>query len=332
MTTIFVTGATGYIAKQIIKLALQKGYKVIGTVRTSAKGEEVKKLFNSPNFEYEVVEFLEKPGAFDNALKAHPEAIGFLHTASSVIMNPLDPEKESLIPAVEGTKNAIRAVRDHGVNVKHFVLTSSYVANANFADPQGTTTEDTWNVLSWNDAIANPSVAYPVSKTYAEKAAWEFVEKEKPAFSLTCVNPSYVLGPQAYDKDAKGTLNMTAEFIAGLLKLKQGDDIPQTAGPAIDVRDVAKAHLDVLENEKLAGKRLLLADYFFSQQLALNVINKHFPELHLPVGDPDSAFNGKDEGIGRYNNSKTKELLGYEFVGFEASILDLVKQYLENSQ
>ena len=60
MTTIFVTGATGYIAKHIIKLALQKGYKVIGTVRTSAKGEEVKKLFNNPNFEYEVVEFLEK--------------------------------------------------------------------------------------------------------------------------------------------------------------------------------------------------------------------------------------------------------------------------------
>ena len=331
MTTIFVTGATGYIAKHIIKLALQKGYKVIGTVRTSAKGEEVKKLFNNPNFEYEVVEFLEKPGAFDNALKAHPEAIGFLHTASSVIMNPLDPEKESLIPAVEGTKNAIRAVHDHGLNVKHFVLTSSYVANVNFADPQSTTTEDTWNNLSWIDAIANPSVAYPVSKTYAEKAAWEFVEMEKPTFSLTCVNPSYVLGPQAYDEDAKGTLNMTAEFIAGLLKLKQGDKIPQTAGPFIDVRDVARAHLDVVENAKLAGSRLLLAESFFSQQLALNVINKNFSELHLPTGDPDSAFKGKDVGHAKYNNSKTKDLLGFDFVSFETSVSDLVKQYLEHS-
>lgn len=330
-TTIIVTGATGYIAKHIIKSALEKGYKVVGTVRTSAKGEQVKKLFNSPAFEYEVVESLEQPGAFDKALEAHPETSAFLHAASSVIMNPTDPEKETLLPAVEGTKNALRAVHEHGRNVKHFVLTSSYIANVNFSDPQSTATENTWNVLKWEDAIANPSFAYPVSKTYAEKAAWDFVEKEKPQFSLTTANPAYVLGPQAYGEDAKDTLNLSAELISSLLKLKQGDDVPQTAGPAVDVRDVAKAQLDVLENEKFAGKRLLLVGYFFSQQLALDLINKHYPELHLPVGDPATALNGKDEGISRYNVAKTQELLGYEFVGFEGSILDLVKQYQENN-
>lgn len=332
MTTIFVTGATGYIAKHIIKLALQKGYKVIGSVRTSAKGEEVKKLFNNPGFEYEVVEVLEKPGAFDNALKAHPEVTAFLHTASSVILEPLDPEKETLIPAVEGTKYAIRAVHHHGRNVKHFVLTSSYVANVNFSDLEKTITEDTWNNVSWNDAIANPSVAYPASKAYGEKAAWEFLEMEKPTFSLTCVNPSYVLGPQAYDENAKGKLNISAEFISGLLNLKQGDKIPQTNGPFIDVRDVAKAHLAAIENDKFASQRLLLAGSFFSQQLALNVINKQFPDLHLPVGDPDSALNGKDVGHSKYNNSKTKNLLGYDFISLETCVHDLVKQYLENRE
>lgn len=42
-TTIIVTGATGHIAKHIIKSALEKGCKAVGTVRASAKEEQVKK-------------------------------------------------------------------------------------------------------------------------------------------------------------------------------------------------------------------------------------------------------------------------------------------------
>lgn len=78
-------------------------------------------------------------------------------------------------------------------NVKRFVLTSSYIANVNFSDPPSTATEETWNVLKWEDAIANPSFAYPASKTYAEKASWDFVEKEEEQISLTTANPAYVL-------------------------------------------------------------------------------------------------------------------------------------------
>ena len=33
------------------------------------------------------------------------------------------------------------------------------------------------------------------SKAFAEKAAWDFVEKEKPNFSLSTIQPSLVFGP-----------------------------------------------------------------------------------------------------------------------------------------
>jgi nucleoside-diphosphate-sugar epimerase len=38
-------------------------------------------------------------------------------------------------------------------------------------------------------------MGYRASKTFAEKAAWEFIEKEKPNFTLATINPPMVFGP-----------------------------------------------------------------------------------------------------------------------------------------
>jgi hypothetical protein len=35
----------------------------------------------------------------------------------------------------------------------------------------------------------------PASKAFAEKAAWDFVDKEKPKFSLSTIDPNLVFGP-----------------------------------------------------------------------------------------------------------------------------------------
>lgn len=40
--TVFVSGASGFIAQNIVKLLIEKGYNVIGTVRTAEKGENLK--------------------------------------------------------------------------------------------------------------------------------------------------------------------------------------------------------------------------------------------------------------------------------------------------
>lgn len=36
---------------------------------------------------------------------------------------------------------------------------------------------------------------YAASKALAERAAWDFVEKEKPSFDLSVINPVYNFGP-----------------------------------------------------------------------------------------------------------------------------------------
>ena len=50
--------------------------------------------------------------------------------------------------------------------------------------------EKDWNPISEEAALENASHGYYGSKTFAEKAAWDFVEKEKPNFTLATVNIS----------------------------------------------------------------------------------------------------------------------------------------------
>jgi len=38
-------------------------------------------------------------------------------------------------------------------------------------------------------------MGYRASKTFAERAAWDFVKNEKPNFSLATINPPMVFGP-----------------------------------------------------------------------------------------------------------------------------------------
>ncbi|EDK40497.2 hypothetical protein PGUG_04595 [Meyerozyma guilliermondii ATCC 6260] len=326
MTTIFISGATGYVAQHIIKLSLSKGYFVIGSVRSAAKGERLRQLFNSEKFTYEIAEKLENPGAFNQVLQKHPEISVFIHTASPVTMNAKDPEKDTMIPALEGSKNALNAIYEFGHNIKKVILTSSYVALSDLLTPGRTATESTWNSVTWEMAKADGRLAYHASKKYAEKVAWDFVKDKNVGFEFTSINPAYVFGPQAFDEDAKGTLNLSAEMICSLTRLKEGDEVATKRRPFIDVRDVAKAHVLAVERD-FAGKRLLMAESNFSQQLALNIIRKQFSHLNLPPGNPDA--DGKDD---LFDNSKTRQLLGFEFIDLETSIRDMVTQYLKNEQ
>lgn len=98
MSTVFVSGATGFIAQHVIKQLIAKNYKVVGSVRSKEKGESLTEKFGS-SFQYEVVADVAAEGAFDQALENHPEVTVFLHTASPFRFDVTDIQKELLDPA-----------------------------------------------------------------------------------------------------------------------------------------------------------------------------------------------------------------------------------------
>jgi nucleoside-diphosphate-sugar epimerase len=75
----------------------------------------------------------------------------------------------------------LEAVKQHNPNVKRIVITSSFAAVLDFAKgvrPGYTYTEADWNPMPIEE-VRDGVEAYLVPKTLAEKAAFEFVEREK---------------------------------------------------------------------------------------------------------------------------------------------------------
>jgi NADPH-dependent methylglyoxal reductase len=332
MSRVFITGASGFIAQHIVKLFISKGYHVIGTVRSAEKGERLVTQLGS-NFEYVIVPDIVTPGAFDEALQKHTNIKYLLHTASPFFYDTTDPEKDLIIPAINGTKNILNAAHTYRPEIKKIIITSSDAAIYSSVDEQNSALsfdETSWNNISYEEAVKDPVAAYYGAKSFAEKLAWEFLNNNKTSFSLTTVNPVYVFGPQAFDSDVGPVLNVSNELIHSLIKLTPEDEFVNDKGSFIDVRDVALAHLKAVEDDNLIGKRLFLSNGQFSTQMMVDVLNEKFPQLKgmIPKGSPGSG-PADILTLATSNNDKTRELLGFEFIDFQKIIVDTIEQVLK---
>lgn len=330
--TVIVTGATGYIAQHVIKELLKENYNVIGTVRSESKGKYLSSLINSPYFTYAVVPDIIAEGAFDQLLTENNDVDCFIHAASPVDFQAKDIQNELLRPAIEGTKNVLHAIEKYG-NVKNIVVTSSTAAvrdSSGNRDPEEWINEQTWNKITLEQGLVSARLGYDVAKTFAEREVWKFADENKGIFNITTVNPTFVFGPQAYEVKCKEKLNESAEIVNRILKLNPADEIPLHVGRFIDVRDVAKAHVEAMKRpEKFDGKRLILLHTGCTNELIANIINKYFLNVDIPKGLLEKHEEQMKTGDMKWDNSETKVLLGFEFMCVEDSIIETVKQILD---
>ncbi|ANZ74665.1 BA75_00475T0 [Komagataella pastoris] len=349
VSKVLLTGASGYIAQHVTSELLSHGFQVVGTVRRQEQADQLHKQFSEENpalqenpslLTYVLVPDISEPDAFDKVLNSTTDIVYVLHTASPLVFND-DRALEDvyLKPAVEGTRNILSAIKKFANDsVKNVVVTSSFAALTNldkFEDKNFIHNEKVWNNKSWDDIKHRDEfVGYIVSKKEAEKAAWAFVEKEKPNFKLTTVLPTYVFGPQKFDVSAKKeSLNASAEVVRSLLHTKYPSDdklFDDAVSLSVDVRDVALYHVLPLLNADLALKRLFVVQSKFSSQRILNIINKHIPELKgkIAVGKPEETAKLEALKGPEYNNSVTVGLTGVDPIPLEKSIVDTVEQIL----
>ncbi len=247
LKTVFVTGATGYIAKHIVLQLLEAGYAVKGSVRSESKANEMKsalaeKLSPAALARLETVKLdLTSDEGWGEALNG---ADVLLHTASPFpIVEPKHPD-ELIRPAVDGTLRALNAARDAGIT--RVVLTSSSAAIMG-TELQG---RDTYNESDWTDMDRPNTLSYVKSKTMAEQAAWDFIEKH-PEMQLTTINPVFVMGP-GVDANFGSSLEV-------IQRLVQGKDpaMPKLSFPIVDVRDIALMHIRAMERDAAIGRRFI---------------------------------------------------------------------------
>ncbi|CCC69823.1 hypothetical protein NCAS_0D02420 [Naumovozyma castellii] len=337
-TTVFVSGASGFIALHVVNDLLNAGYKVIGSARSQEKCDQLLAKFkNHPSLSMVIVPDISDLNAFDDVFKKYGKEIKIvLHTASPFRFDVNDYEKDLLIPALNGTKSILNAIKQYAAQtVERVVITSSMAAQLNtiyMNDKSITVDETSWNDATWEGCQTDPVSAYCASKGFAEKAAWDFLKenKDQVKFKLSTVLPVYVFGPQLFPEPSKKVLNTSSEIINQIVNADKDTELMQMNGGFIDVRDVAKAHLLAFQKDECAGERLSLYGGMFSTQDFLDIINEDFPQLKgkIPVGKPGT---GKDviENSYKINNERTKKLLGFEFINKRDCVDASVQQILE---
>jgi len=343
---VLVSGASGFVATWTIHAVLEKGHYVRGTVRSGKKGEYLRKLFGN-RFEYVIVEDIGKDGAFDEAVK---DMDAVIHTASPFHLDADDPQ-EIIGPAVNGTTSILHSVLKFGHGVGRVVITSSSAAIESIAGPKGFVyTEKTWNNMSGEivkrDGRNAPQThKYRASKTLAELAAWEFVDKYKDVikWNLITLQPPYIFGPVIHEVASVSSLNTSSAKFLNFLKNEpplSASDLVAFAGNFVDVRDVGLAHAEALTNQSLAnndlqaaisegkGRVILSSGPWTWQDVADALMDSSIP---LPESVPrgERGAGAKTVPNIQLDSTRAKEILGIKFRSITETFGDTLEDFRE---
>lgn len=279
MSTVLVTGGSGFVGCHCILQLLAAGYQVRTTVRNLKREHEVRAMLKEGGAEPGnrlsfVAADLEKDAGWPEAVAGCEYA---LHVASPLPPNVPKHEDQLIIPAREGTLRVLRAARDAGV--KRVVFTSSFAAIGYGHEPQITPFDET----NWTN-LNGDLVAYVKSKALAERAAWNFMAKEAGNLELSVINPVAVFGP-VLGPDYSSSILLIEQLMTAAMP-----GCPKLCFGLVDVRDVADLHLRAMTNPAAKGERFLATagDFMWMVDMAkllksrLGQAAKRVPTRQLP--------------------------------------------------
>jgi nucleoside-diphosphate-sugar epimerase len=328
MSTVLVTGGSGFIGSHCILQLLAAGHQVRTTVRNLKREGDVRALLKEGGAEPgDRLSFaaadLEKDAGWPPAVAGCDYV---LHVASPFPASVPKEENELIVPAREGALRVLRAARDAGV--KRVVLTSSFAAIG-----YGQRLQDApFNETNWTDPNADDVQPYVKSKTLAERAAWDFIAKEGGKLELSVVNPVGVFGP-VLGPDYSTSILIVQRLMDGALP-----GCPKLSFGIVDVRDVADLHLRAMTHPAAKGERFLaVAGDFMSMQEIAKVLKarmgaaaKRVPTWQLPnflvrlASLRDPAVKQIVPELGKRKNAtneKAKRVLGWAPRSNEESIV-----------
>lgn len=263
--TVLVTGATGFIGMHCIVQLLEQGWRVRGTLRgLRERGEALRRRLSAHVDLHGRLELVEVELTSDTGWDEAVAGCRFvLHVASPLPDTPPDHEEELILPAREGALRALRAAARAGV--ERVVLTSSAAAVFSGRNDARPFTEQDWS-------STDRSSAYARSKTFAERAAWDFVsqQQESGRLELVAINPGVVLGPVLGDT-CPTSLELVRRIMAG--KVPGCADI---ALSVVDVRDVAAVHILAMTAAGAAGMRFLCGIEPVAMVMLATILRRHF--------------------------------------------------------
>ncbi|CAF2108807.1 unnamed protein product [Rotaria magnacalcarata] len=276
--------------------------------------------------------------SFDEAVQ---DVDGIIHVASPVQFEITDPEKDFLLPAINGTIGVLQAAHKYNQNhfnkIKRIVITSSLGAVLDPTKglrPGYCYTEKDWCPLTYEKGVSSKNdrtTAYLASKTLSERVVWDFLDKEKPSFTIATICPPLVLGPRVNGFESLDDINASNSLIWSLINSSKDAQIPDTVIPfQVDVRDLACIHVEVLERFGGTNQRFLIRAETSSFQTISDIIHEDFliPD-NIKNKTPIGTKGQKSSDHFTIDSSPVQNDLRIEYIPLKKTIEDLVLQFIE---
>lgn len=248
---ILVTGGTGFLGSTLIKHLIHAGEQVIATKRSSSTVPQG--LRDQPALrwaEADITDYFALADLFEGVSKVY-------HCAAQISYQP--GESEAMLHSnIEGTKHIANLCLEHQARLVHVSSIASLGPGKNGMPA----TENCF----WDDGAYFSK--YSLSKYESEMQVWRAVAE---GLDAVIVNPSIIMGAGAADRGA-GKLFMV---------VNKGLKVYPTGSVGIvDVEDVARLMILLMEDRNISGERFILNSENISNKDLLTAIAKL---LHKPA-------------------------------------------------
>ena len=318
MSTILVTGGSGFVGSHCILQLLAGDHAVHTTVRNRARESEVRALLKEGGEEPgDRLSFyaadLESDAGWDEAVAGCDYV---LHVASPFPPTLPKDENALIVPARDGALRVLRAARNAGA--KRVVMTSSFAAIGYGHPPRSTPFDE----KDWTNPSGDDVRPYVKSKTIAERAAWDFIAQQGDPLELSVVNPVAVLGP-VLGADYSTSILLIQRLMDGAMP-----GCPRLNFGVVDVRDVADLHIRAMTYPAAKGERFLAVtgDFMSIRDIAMvlkgrmGTAARRVPTRQLPdwlvrlAAFRDPAVRQITPELGKIKNAtneKARRMLGW---------------------
>ncbi|MFM6925592.1 MAG: NAD-dependent epimerase/dehydratase family protein, partial [Ferruginibacter sp.] len=224
---ILVTGGAGLLGKELITQLLQQGKRVRAIYNNTRLAD-----FDNENLQQMQCNILDVVG-LEEAMKDIEQVY---HCAAIVSFNP-KRKAEMFKINIEGTANVVNAALDAGI--KKMVYVSSVAALGRIRE-----NEPINETMNWTEETSNS--AYGQSKYLAEMQVWRGIGE---GLDAVIVNPVVILGAGDWNSGSSQIFKTAYDQFPWYTDGSSG---------FVDVRDVAKAMIDLM-NSDISAQRFILS-------------------------------------------------------------------------
>ncbi len=334
---ILVTGGTGLVGSHLLYELTRLGFRVRAIKRSNSSTAYVKWVFglyssNADN-QFNLIEWVNADLLnYESLVDATRNINTVYHAGAIVSFNPAHTNAIATTNIV-GTTNLVDACLQNGVkNLCHV----SSVASLGEPNPNGILNENCKWIKSKGQS------AYAKSKFWGENEVWRAHEH---GLRVIIVNPSVILGPGRWENGSGQLFN----------QVKKGMPF-YTEGITgyVDVRDVARAMVHLMQNTEINGERFILNSQNLSFQELFGLMAKNMaekpPRFKVAPWIVDVAYpfifllgliSGKGNAVSKanlksafsktyYSSEKIQDAVGYKFTPISETIEFVAGVYLNN--